>query len=400
VVHGRGAGVAPAPSNTIPMRRRLRGTVLLALALVLAPAVTGALSTQAAPKAGGPRLNHLQARGTHNSYHRDPGHEFGNQVGWDYSHQRLSRQLEEQGVRQVELDIHWNWARQEFEVYHAWFGDDRTTCQLLRDCLQEIRDWSDARPGHHPILILIEPKDGGPPRNTGLPEDGDPFTHPIGPAEYDQLDRVLLDAFDGPMSAGGRVITPDDVTVAPLTLRDSIRQHGWPLIDDVRQHVFYALDGDEHGQDYSQGWTTLSGRTLFVQAGADDPVAGFVRRSGSERPGSKYERMATVVAEGFMVRDLAGPSGFEAAKAAGAHFISSDEPDELHLSDHPKAPSRCNPVTAAPTCRDTEIERHTGPSPALPDEPDNSPETPAARLERLVGATAGSAQALVERSVP
>jgi hypothetical protein len=375
---------------------------LLAVALLAGPAAGGVLTASAAPPEG-PRLNHLQARGTHNSYHRDPGHPLGDAVGWDYSHQRLARQLEEQGVRQVELDVHYNWARRDFEVYHAWLGDDRTTCDLLRDCLREIREWSDARPGHHPVMVLVEPKDGGPPRNTGLPEDGDPFTHPIGPDEYDLLDEILLEAFDGPRSAGGRVLTPDDLTRPGSTLRQSVLTEGWPLIDDVRQHVLYVIDGNEHGRDYSDGWSSLAGRAAFVQPRADQPVAAFVSRSGNEIPGaSKYERMAQLVADGFMVRDYVGPSGFEAAKAGGAHFISSDEPEKLHLSDHPRAPSRCNPVTAPERCRDTDIEFHRpGPGPDLPDEPSDEPDQVLAdRVDRLVVRSAESVAAFVGHSTP
>jgi hypothetical protein len=374
-------------------------TSLAALVLVVALATGGAGAAGAQPSEGEPalRLNHLQARGTHNSYHRDPGHPVGGAVGWDYSHAVLGRQLEEQGVRQVELDVHYNWARQDFEVYHAWLGDDRTTCELLRDCLAEIREWSDARRRHHPIMVMIEPKDGGPPRNLALPEDGDPFTGPIREAEYELLDRILLEAFDGPSSAGGRVLTPDDVTTPGRTLRDSILGHGWPLLDDVRQHVLYVIDNDAHGRDYSAGWSTLAGRAAFVQAGADDPVAAFVRRSGSERPGTKEQRMAALVAEGFMVRDYVSPSGFEASKRAGAHFISSDEPDRLHLSDHPRAPSRCNPVSAPAGCADTDIENHKAkPAYAPPDEPsDDTDQVVADKADRLVIGSLESVLALL-----
>lgn len=169
--------------------------------------------------------------------------------------------------------MHYNWARDQFEVYHAWLGDDRTNCRKLADCLEEIRWWSDLRP-HHPIMILIEPKDGGPPRNEALPEDADPFTHPIGENEYRELDRVLLEAFDGPVSEGGRVLTPDDVTLDGHTLRDSNLTAGWPTIDELRGHVVYSIDGrcsvderpeaNEHAYDDSRGWQRLVGRAGFV----------------------------------------------------------------------------------------------------------------------------------------
>ena len=48
------------------------------------------------------RVNHLQALGTHNSYHLAPDVDFR---PWNYSHLPLDGQLSMQGVRQFELDI-------------------------------------------------------------------------------------------------------------------------------------------------------------------------------------------------------------------------------------------------------------------------------------------------------
>ena len=51
------------------------------------------------------RVNHIQAKGTHNSYHlrspepADPSH--------DYDQPSLTDQLELYGIRQVELDVHY-----------------------------------------------------------------------------------------------------------------------------------------------------------------------------------------------------------------------------------------------------------------------------------------------------
>ena len=174
-------------------------TLICALALLVTPVADAATRML--------RVNDLQARGTHNSYHRDAGFPGREGVGWDYTHAPLDAQLEDQAVRQLEIDVHYNAARDELEVYHAWLGDDRTTCDTLAACLATVKRWSDAHRAHHPLLILIEPKDAGPPKDTELPEDGDPFTMPFGDAEYAKLDAELLQAF-GP----DRVITPGDVT--------------------------------------------------------------------------------------------------------------------------------------------------------------------------------------------
>jgi hypothetical protein len=361
----------------VPSPRSLPVVVALVALLASALAAPAAAQTRARVQAGGaaPTLDQLQARGTHNSYKLDPQWPGREAFDFDYQHLRLSRQLEEQDVRQVEIDVHWNWARGEFEVYHAWFADDRTNCRMLADCLAEIRWWSDQRPRHHPVMILIEPKDGGPPRNVDLPADGDPFTHPIGEAEYAELDRVLLEAFDGPLAAGGRVLTPDDVTAPGATLRESITSRGWPRIDDLRGKVLFVIDGAEHGADYSRGWSTLEERAAFVQAEPFEDVAAFVSRDGMRLEGEgKYDRIRRLVTAGFMVRDLVGPDGFETAKAAGVHFLSTDFPEELELSSHPLAPSRCNPVAANAPCEDLWIERRATDTVELPPEPSDEPQ--------------------------
>jgi hypothetical protein len=336
-----------------------------------------------AAEAASPRLDELQARGTHNSYHRDPRFPGREQAGWDYSHPTLDRQMEA-GVRQVELDVHWNPARDRFEVYHVWFADDRTTCETLDVCLAQLRAWSDAHPAHHPIMVMVEPKDG-------QLEDEDPFTQPFDAAAYDRLDEVLLEGF-GPE----RTLTPDDVTLPGRTLRESILTKGWPKVDDVRGQVLFVLDGDDHAEPYSEGATTLAGRAMFTQPAETAPVAAFVARDGARLPGEgKYDRMRRVVRQGFMVRDLVDPDGFEAAKAGGAHFLSTDFPERLALSADPEAPSRCNPVSARAGCTDRALEVHAGGDWTSPYFPAGDGEIDVARdkAARLGCGTAGSAAA-------
>jgi hypothetical protein len=394
------------------MLRLLLGLVAtLPLAVLAVPVHADDHGRDAAahPSAGTVTLEELQARGTHNSYKLDPRWPGREAMDFDYGHLRLSRQLEEQDVRQIELDVHYNWARDEFEVYHAWLGDDRTNCRLLTECLDEVRRWSDLRGHHHPLMVLVEPKDGGPPRNSELPEDGDPFTHPIGENEYRELDRVLLEAFDGAVVDGGRVLTPDDVTSPGHSLRDSILADGWPRVDDLRGHVIYVIDGrvsgderpdgSEHAYDYSRGWTSLEDRAAFVPAEPFHDVAAFVSRDGERRDGEdKYDRISRLVSRGFLVRDLVGPDDVERAKAAGVHFISSDHPEDLELSTDPRAPSRCNPVGAGRACRDHRLETRAADGIDLPDEPgDETGDVVVDQVDRLVLRSAGSAATFAER---
>ena len=158
--------------------------------------------------------------------------------------------------------------------------------------------------------------------------------------------------------------------------------------------MLFVVDGDEHGAAYSRGWTDLSGRAMFVQAEADRPVAAFVSRDGARLPGEgKYDRMARLVAAGFMVRDYVDVDGFDASKAAGAHFISTDQPDDLVLSADPLAPSRCNPVSAVDVgCTDGRIEtHHRDHGYPLPPEPsDSTDQVVADKVDRIVVGSAES----------
>ena len=332
------------------------------------------------------RMNHVQSRGTHNSTHRDPKGVVTDrpEIGWGYSHRTLTAQLEEQGVRQIELDVHWNPSAGRFDVYHVWLADDRATCDELRACLGEVDRWLADHPSSGPVMVMIEPKDADL-------EDGDPFTQPLDDEAYDRLDEVLRASVQ-------RVVTPDSVTTAGKTLRSSIVEDGWPLLDAVRGSVVYVLDGDDHAARYSDGWTSLAGRAMFVQApDPASPVAAFVSRSGE---GDKYERMRTLVAQGFMVRDLT--EDFEAAKAAGAHFISTDFPESLELSGDPGAPSRCNPVSSAGVpCTDRAVESHDPHGYPVPAEPsDEYDQVVVDKVDRIVIGSVESATGLVQRRSP
>jgi hypothetical protein len=125
---------------------------------------------------------------------------------------------------------------------------------------------------------------------------------------------------------------------------------------------------------------------MFVQADEAADVAAFVSRSGAG-PEPKYERMARLVRQGFMVRDLVSGDGAEAL-AAGAHYLSTDHPDQLALGTPDGVPARCNPVTTAGRpCDAASIETHAhvdGYAPP-PDTTSDSPDRVLAdKADRLV----------------
>jgi hypothetical protein len=165
------------------------------------------------------RLQHLQWEGTHNSYHvATPG----GLPQWDYTHAPLEVQLERQGVRQVELDIHWDPDRSAFTVYHIPYADPGTTCATLRECLQAIRRWSDTHRGHGPIFVLVEPKDD---------VDDVPIT-----GHLQDLDREVQAMFPA-----SRLLRPDDVRGDRSSLREALQAVGGPTLRESRGRVAFVL---------------------------------------------------------------------------------------------------------------------------------------------------------------
>lgn len=299
------------------------------------------------------RLNDVQARGTHNSYHVananpiDPSHR--------YTHDPLDVQLERWGVRQFELDVHYR-PGVGFEVFHLPTLDEESTCRRFVDCLGVIRTWSDAHPWHMPLMIWIEPKD-----------DIDRLDRRFAPiaGHYEELDAEILSVW--PRSL---VLTPDDVRQGEPDLPTAVRRHGWPTLGALRGHVVFALlDSGTHRAGYVGASRNLAGRVLFVDASSpDEPWAAMFKIDDAVRDGDEVRRR---VDEGFLVTSNTGSAGqtdtdaFEESRAtlaAGVHFASTDFPaprdgGRFWLEIPGGTPARCNPRHADAGCTPTRIER-------------------------------------------
>jgi len=293
------------------------------------------------------RLNNIQVKGTHNSYHLYPDENIV--PDWYYQHVPLTQQLDEMGVRQVELDVHWS-PEQRFLVYHVPLLDDNSTCETLVDCLTELLAWSDANRGHHTLFILIEPKDD---------VDKDKID-----GHHDELDQEILSVW--PME---RIVTPDLVRGAHPTLREAILEGGWPTLGQTRDKaLFLMLDSSQHKEAYLEGNPNLQGRPMFVRGKPDEPWCTFVEIGNAL---GDEELIGTLAKTGFMVRsasDSTSPDrveeNFDRAAAAlnsGAHLISTDypapQPGTDYWFDIPGGnPSRCNPVAFVDGCTPEAVE--------------------------------------------
>ena len=293
------------------------------------------------------RVNQLQAGGTHNSYHVRP--DFRNVVAeWDYTLAPLDVQLGPQGVRHLELDLHWL-ATGGFGVYHLPALDMGSTCGTLDNCLGLVRAWSDAHPGHHLITLMLEPKDDA----DALKLDD----------HYADLESVLLDTL-----SRSTLLVPDDVRGAHTTLREALEAEGWPTLGATRGKVMVILNDETHAREvYLAGDVTLAGRVMFVRGGLDEPFGAFLEYGD---PVSDEAAITAGVQAGYLVRTSAVSSGNddqkalawrEAALRSGAHWIASDFPAPVEghavwLEIPGGTPSRCNPITAATGCTSEDRE--------------------------------------------
>ncbi len=382
----RSSGLLPAP-------------LVVALAFVgLAAAGCGDASSgsSAYPLDGVLRLNQVQVLGSHNSYHIQPREPLFSLLrafseplaqSFEYTHLPLTEQFTTQGIRQIELDVfadpegglYANRAGQRaatgdgasgipeldepgFKVLHVQDIDFETTCYTFVQCLQEVRAWSRANPGHVPILILVEAKD------EAIPDPGLGFVTPlpIGPAELDALDAEIRSVF-----APDEMITPDDVRGDRETLEQAVLEDGWPTLGEARGRVLFALDnGGEKRDAYIAGHPSLRGRVLFTSSLPGEPEAGFVKLND---PIADGELIRDLVARGFIVRTRADADTVQArtgdtrqrdaALASGAQFVSTDypvpDPDfgtGYFVAIPGGMPARCNPVNAPPECTSLDVE--------------------------------------------
>ncbi|MCC7541400.1 MAG: hypothetical protein IT379_34605 [Deltaproteobacteria bacterium] len=291
------------------------------------------------------RLNHLQAEATHNSYHLEPTEDAGE---WAYSHAPLDEQLERQGVRALELDVHLDEECERFEVFHIGLLDERTTCRVLSDCLALVRGFSQRHPGHHPLFVQIELKD---PASV------------VDEAYFVALENEILSVFDRSW-----IVTPDEVRGDAATVSDAIVANGWPTLAATRGRILFYLDDDGASRQlYTHGGRDLDGRLMFVDSDAGAPYAGVLVLND---PVGEADAIAAALAAGYVVRTRAdsspvdvraGRTALAEALASGAQIVSTDFPDPVAGLDYSVAipggtPSRCSPVTAPSECTSAAIE--------------------------------------------
>ena len=339
--------------------RRGKRTALVSMtaAVVVVAAISGAAQSAGANRLDGKlRTNQVQVLATHNSYHIQQDAPIQSSPTTQYTHAPLDQQLD-LGVRGFEIDVV-NAPDGSFPVLHTPVVDATSNCTPLAQCLQVIRTWSEAHPGHVPIFVLIEPK------NDDVDFVIDPTLRRFDAAGLDQLDKTVRS------SLGRGLITPDSVRGSAKTLRAAVLgRRGWPPLSKTRGKTLVALNTGGGIRDaFLQGHPSLERRAMFVTADEQSPAAAVIKMDDPDEA-----RIEALVKQGFIVRTRADADLIEArnhdtsrreiALRSGAQIVSTDFEAAVppiggdYVVQIPGGtPARCDPVNAPKNCRPSDVE--------------------------------------------
>ncbi len=299
-------------------------------------------------------LNHIQVIGSHNSYKAaiDPAlfkmlssYDSASFSKIDYSHASLREQLD-MGLLGLEIDIYADakggkYARPKgldlvknqqyydtagvmkepgFKVLHIQDIDFRTNCATLKQCLLELKNWSNAHRNHHPVFVTVNAKDDEIKSRPNFTVP-DKFT----PEVFDELDKAIIANL-----GRDKLIMPDQIRGKYKTLEAAVLAGNWPVLKNARGKFIFILDetGDKIA-GYAKNHPSLQGRALFANAPAGTPEAAFLIMNNP-----KKDNITALVRKGYIVRTRADAdtrearlndkSSFEAACQSGAQIISTD----------------------------------------------------------------------------
>ncbi|WP_407548744.1 phosphatidylinositol-specific phospholipase C domain-containing protein [Streptomyces sp. Pv4-95] len=214
-------------------RTRCVGAVAVATAAVLVAAGPAGAGTAATT------YDTSTSVGVHNAYEKDKYPYFADAL--------------DSGAALLELDLWSNGFGSSFRVSHSNpLGNDnncenaanaaelrtKSRNQSFGGCLADMRAWHDANPGHRPILVKIEMKDGFNAKGGR------------GPAEFDSLVREKL---------GDAVYGPGELTAGHANPDEAVRAGGWPTRADLAgKFLFELIPGTvEEDNPFDKLWTDV-----------------------------------------------------------------------------------------------------------------------------------------------
>ncbi len=211
-----------------------------------------------------------------------------------------------------------------FKVLHVPDIDFRSHCNTFQLCLTQIREWSDAHPGHVPLFILIEAKSQGIPILPGATQ-----LAPFDAKAFDALDSEILSVL-----GRQRVITPDDVRGKYKTLNQAVLAKNWPTLKAARGKILFLMitaSGPADTAGYLSGHPSLAGRVAFLSSKPGEDHAAFVMYDNAL---ARSKEIQEAVQSGYLVRTrsdietaeakLNDLTRAQAAFSSGAQVVSTD----------------------------------------------------------------------------
>jgi len=297
-------------------------------------------------------INKFQVIGSHNSYKQaiDPVlfalFEKKDSVSAskiDYEHIPIKDQLD-LGLRNLEIDVYpdeqggkyahpkgmdmatgqkpydpeGKMKQSGFKILHIPDLDFRSHYFTFKDCLEDLRKWSDTNPKHTPVFITLEIK--------GIVTDGsNPNMQGVSSKNFEELDKALLEIL-----GKEHIITPDNVRGNHTTLEDAILHSSWPTLKQARGKFLFILDDSGAKKSmYIAGHPSLKGRTMFANAAPGTSEAAMLIRNNPNAAEIKE-----LVRKGYIIRTRADAdtkearlndsSSFEAACSSGSQIITTD----------------------------------------------------------------------------
>lgn len=244
--------------------------------------------------------------------------------GGNFLNPRGYEVLKQQGVKDLLPYDYKDMEKPGFKVLHIPDADFRSNCPVFKNCLRELKQWSDAHPKHIPIYIMLEVKSQDVPIFPN-PTHTIPMTHEL----YDALDKEIIDTL-----GRDKIITPDDVRGNYNTLRDAVKAQNWPTLKRARgKFIFLMLTatGPSGAIAYLDKHENLKGRVAFLRAEPKDDYAAFLLIDNAI---VRKEEIPQYVKDGFIVRTRSDIETYEAkindmtranvAFNSGAQVVSTD----------------------------------------------------------------------------
>ena len=171
------------------------------------------LSAPVPAAAQGPTLGEVVISGLHNSYQKSAFPRMADALGT--------------GVGMIEIDVWTTFSRWTVGHDHPFWNANNctnangSTDQRLESCVDNIRSWHDANPGHPPLLIKLELK-------AGFQDD-----QGVGPDELDAVFRTRL---------GSVMYRPADLMAGAHATPDAAaRANTWAAAENLRGRVILMV---------------------------------------------------------------------------------------------------------------------------------------------------------------